>query len=368
MASTKGHTFPRRVLVTGGCGFIGSAVVRHLVGDLAVDVLNLDKLTYAGDPSTVAPVAGKPGYTFARVDICDGRAVMQAFSDFRPDVVIHLAAESHVDRSIDGPADFVQTNVVGTFSMLEAALRYWQSLDGAGKAGFRFLHVSTDEVYGSLALDTEARFEPGSPHAPNSPYAASKAGADHLARAWFRTYGLPVMISNCSNNYGPYQFPEKLIPTIVIAGIEGSPMPVYGQGLNVRDWLHVEDHVRALAAMVERGEPGTCYLVGGGAERSNIDLVRALCGLLDEMLPDSPHRPHDRLIRFVSDRPGHDLRYSVDDGLTRTGLGWEPRETLATGLRGTVAWYRDNQDWWHRIRESRHAGGRLGLARQQAAK
>ena len=367
MASPHRHTSPRRVLVTGGCGFIGSAVVRHLVGDLGATVLNLDKLTYAGDPSTVASVADDPCYGFARIDVCDGRAVADAFSDFRPDAVIHLAAESHVDRSIDGPADFVQTNVVGTFSMLEAALRYWQSLDGHGRESFRFLHVSTDEVYGSLPLDGSARFDSTSPHAPNSPYAASKAGADHLARAWFRTYGLPVMISNCSNNYGPYQFPEKMIPTMVISGIEGHSMPVYGKGLNVRDWLHVEDHVHALMAIIARGTPGLCYLIGGGSERSNIDLVRTLCGLLDELLPDAASRPHGDLIRFVSDRPGHDLRYSVDDSLTRAAVDWAPRETLETGLRKTVAWYRDNQSWWRQIRESRHAGERLGLARQQAA-
>lgn len=368
MTSTHRLTSPRRVLVTGGCGFIGSAVVRHLVGDLGIEVLNLDKLTYAGDPSTVSSLASDNRYGFARVDICDARAVADAFAGFRPDAVIHLAAESHVDRSIDGPADFVQTNVVGTFTILEAALHYWQSLEGPARQRFRLLHVSTDEVYGSLPLHSGERFAAGSPHAPNSPYAASKAGADHLARAWFRTYGLPVIVSNCSNNYGPYQFPEKMIPTMVIAGIEGRPMPVYGEGINVRDWLHVEDHVRALVAILERGEPGACYLVGGGAERSNIDLVRTLCTVLDELLPESPHRPHANLICFVADRPGHDLRYSVDDAPTRSALGWAPRETLETGLRSTVAWYRDNRAWWDRIRQHNAHGARLGLARQQAAR
>lgn len=367
MASPARHNFPRRVLVTGGCGFIGSALVRHLVKDVGADVLNLDKLTYAGDPSTVVSVASNPGYSLARVDICDGPAVTEAFAGFEPDTVVHLAAESHVDRSIDRPSDFIHTNLVGTFSMLESALRYWQSLEGEARKRFRFLHVSTDEVYGSLPLESPARFEASSPHAPNSPYAASKAGADHLARAWFQTYGLPVMISNCSNNYGPYQFPEKMIPTMVIAGIEGRAMPVYGKGLNVRDWLHVDDHVRALMEIIAKGEPGRCYLIGGGAERSNIDLVRTLCSLLDELLPEAASRPHDHLIRFVSDRPGHDLRYSVNDGPTRAAVGWAPRETLDSGLRKTVAWFRDNQTWWRQIRESRHTGGRLGLARQQAA-
>lgn len=350
-----------RFLVTGGCGFIGSALVRHLVGERRVRVLNLDKLTYAGDPSTVASVADDPLYAFAEIDICDGASVSRALAEFRPHAVMHLAAESHVDRSIDGPSEFISTNVVGTFTMLEAALRHWQGLDEAAREGFRFLHVSTDEVYGSLPLEGEARFDEASRYAPNSPYAASKAGSDHLARAWGRTYGLPVLVSNCSNNYGPFQFPEKLIPTMILAALEGRSLPVYGEGLNVRDWLHVEDHVRALLAVVERGKPGRTYLIGGGAERRNIDLVRALCAVLDELLPASDHQPHADLIRYVTDRPAHDLRYAVDDARLRSELGWRPMRDLETGLRQTVGWYLDNRAWWQRLRAERYDGGRLGL-------
>lgn len=356
---------PRRLMVTGGCGFIGSALVRHLVGEANTQVLNVDKLTYAGDPSTVASIASDPNYAFAQFDITDVNLISRAFADFRPDAVLHLAAESHVDRSIDGPAEFVRTNVLGTFSMLDAAFRYWQTLESADRDRFRFVHVSTDEVYGSLPLDTDARFQPATPYAPNSPYAASKAGSDHLARAWHKTYGLPVIVTNCSNNYGPFQFPEKLVPTIVIAGVEGRIMPVYGRGLNVRDWIHVEDHVKALAAVLEKGEPGRTYMIGGGAEHSNIELVGTLCCILDELLPDSPHRPHERLVAFVADRPGHDLRYGVDDSLTRAVTGWKPRETLESGLRRTVSWYLENDDWWKGIRTKRYGGERLGLAHKR---
>lgn len=351
----------KHVLLTGGCGFIGSALVRHLVGTQRVRVLNVDKLTYAGDPSTVAEVSSDPLYGFEHVDVCDSPTLERVLDSFRPDAIIHLAAESHVDRSIDGPSEFIRTNVFGTFALLETALHFWQSLDGEAKERFRFLHVSTDEVYGSLPLDGN-RFTEDSQYAPNSPYAASKAGSDHLARAWWRTYGLPVIISNCSNNYGPYQFPEKLIPTILIAALEGRPLPIYGQGTNVRDWIFVDDHVRALTTIVERGSPGETYLVGGGSEMSNLDLVRSVCAILDEFLPTSPWRPHEKLITFVPDRPGHDLRYAVDDTRLRTQLGWFPVEDLKSGLRQTVSWYLDNRTWWQQLRRDRYAGDRLGLA------
>ena len=354
-------TAPKRILVTGGCGFIGSALVRYLVGDCRSRVYNVDKLTYAGDPSAVSEVALDPLYEFARLDICDGTELALIFRTFRPDAVIHLAAESHVDRSIDGPSEFIRTNVVGTFTVLETALRYWQGLDRGAKMQFRFLHVSTDEVYGSLPLGG-CRFDENSRYAPNSPYAASKAGADHLARAWGQTYDLPVIVSNCSNNYGPYQFPEKLIPTMVIAALEGRPLPVYGKGMNVRDWLFVEDHVRALAAILDRGKPKASYLIAGGCEMTNLDLVQTLCGILDELLPDSRWSPHRQLISFVADRPGHDLRYAIDDARTRAELDWAPKINFASGLRRTVAWYLDNREWWKRLRKDRYAGDRLGLA------
>jgi len=360
MKRADGNPLAKRILVTGGCGFIGSALVRQLVKS-GTQVLNVDKLTYAGDPSTVADVAADPLYGFEQLDICDGPALVRALARFKPNVIMHLAAESHVDRSIDGPSEFVRTNVLGTFTMLEAALQYWHDLDAAAKEKFRFLHVSTDEVYGSLPMD-DSRFTTTSPHAPNSPYAASKAGADHLARAWWRTYGLPVIVSNCSNNYGPYQFPEKLIPTVLIAALEGRPLPVYGQGANVRDWLFVDDHVRALMAIVERGSPGETYLIGGRAELANLDLVRTICAILDELLPDSPHRPHKRLIQFVPDRPGHDQRYALDDTRMRAELGWTPAEDINSGLRRTVEWYLNNRMWWQRLRRERYDGGRLGLA------
>lgn len=354
-------SFRHRALVTGGMGFIGSALVRHLVGDRGWRVLNVDKLTYAGDPATVAAVADDPRHRFVRADICDGAEMRRLLAEHRPDAVLHLAAESHVDRSIDRPAAFVETNLVGTFTLLQAALDYWRGLPEGAHASFRFLHVSTDEVFGSLPLDGGAAFDEHTPYAPNSPYSASKAGSDHLARAWAHTYGLPVVVGNCSNNYGPFQFPEKLIPTMIIAALEGRPLPIYGTGANVRDWLFVEDHVRALATLVERGRPGECYAIGGGAERSNLDLVRALCAQLDELLPESPHRPHAELITFVPDRPGHDLRYAINDAKIRSELGWRPEVDLDAGLRRTVAWYVENRAWWERIRRERHDGRRLGL-------
>ncbi len=348
------------LLVTGGAGFIGSALVRRLVRD-GHRVLNLDKLTYSGDPSTVAEVADSPLYSFLQADICDGAAVRAAFQSFRPEGVLHLAAESHVDRSIDGPMPFVQTNVVGTVVLMQAAQDYWQGLDAPAKAAFRFVHVSTDEVYGSLALEGSDRFTEDTPRAPNSPYSASKAAADHFARAWFHTYGLPVVVTNCSNNYGPYQYPEKLIPVVILAALAGKPIPVYGQGLNVRDWLFVDDHVAGLMAALQRGEPGGNYNFGGDAELANMDLVRRLCALLDEFHPRGA--PHDRLITHVTDRPGHDLRYAVDHGRATADLGWRPAMDLTQGLRQTVRWYLDNPAWVAHIRakDKGAVGARLGL-------
>ena len=352
-----------KILVTGGAGFIGSAVVRHLALGVGAAVVNVDKLTYAGNLDSLAPVAGRPNYVFERADICDGQAMRRIFQAHAPGGVIHLAAESHVDRSIDGPGAFIQTNMVGTGVLLEAALDYWRGLDPARRERFRFLHVSTDEVYGSLGAD--GAFAETSPYRPNSPYAASKAGADHLARAWHRTYGLPVIVSNCSNNYGPYQFPEKLIPLMILSALEGKRLPVYGTGANVRDWLYVEDHALALSEIVNRGRPGETYMIGGGAERANLDVVRELCGQLDEMRPDAPFRPHEALISFVTDRPGHDLRYAVDDAKLRAELGWRPRTQFADGLRRTVRWYLDNKAWWERILSGVYRGERLGLVDKQ---
>jgi dTDP-glucose 4,6-dehydratase len=356
--NSAGAIAPGRILITGGCGFIGSALVRYLVRNTKL-VFNVDKLSYAGNLANVAEVLSTPLYAFQRADICDGRALSEIFSTFSPDAVVHLAAESHVDRSIDRPCDFIETNIVGTYTLLECALRYWQRLNSKRQGSFRFLHVSTDEVYGSLPLNG-GRFDERSRYAPNSPYAASKAAGDHLARAWWRTYGLPVIISNCSNNYGPFQFPEKLIPTAIIAALEGRPIPVYGTGENVRHWLHVDDHVRALLMMLEGGRIGQTYTVGGNAEISNIDLVRRICSELDAVMSSSPARPHARLITFVKDRPGHDLRYAIDDRRVRSDLGWAPMEDFDRGLRNTITWYRDQRDWWDGVRRERHDSGRLG--------
>ncbi|SEH30177.1 dTDP-glucose 4,6-dehydratase [Magnetospirillum fulvum] len=345
-----------RILVTGGAGFIGSAVVRRLVGD-GHEVLNIDKLTYAGRLSSLTSVADRPNYRFLQADICDAAAMGAAFADFTPEAVLHLAAESHVDRSVDGPLVFVMTNVVGTVTLLECARSYWNGLDGDAKAAFRFLHVSTDEVFGSLG-ETDL-FREDTPYKPNSPYSASKAGSDHFVRAWHHTYGLPVLVTNCSNNYGPYQFPEKLIPTMVLAGLEGRALPVYGMGSNVRDWLFVEDHVEALLAVLFRGRPGETYNVGGRAERTNLAMVETICDLLDALAPD-PAGPRRRLISFVTDRPGHDWRYAIDDSKIRSDLGWKPTRTLETGLGETIRWYLDNRNWWADIM---HSGQRLGLGR-----
>ena len=351
--------YSMRIMVTGGAGFIGSAVIRMLIGETDHEVLNVDSLTYAGNLDSLAGVSENIRYRFSRTDIRDLPALRRIFEDYRPDIVMHLAAETHVDRSIDGPAAFIETNVVGTANLLEAARAHWQGLDGAAKARFRFHHISTDEVFGSLG--PTGAFTEESPYAPNSPYSASKAGADHLVRAWRETFGLPTVASNCSNNYGPCQFPEKLIPLMVLNALEGKPLPVYGDGLQVRDWLHVDDHARALIAIATKGIVGESYNVGGNAERANIDIVRSICRLLDALRPDAPHAPHEKLITFVADRPGHDARYAIDASKIARELGWQPRENFESGLRKTVEWYLDNRDWWERVRSGSYRGERLGL-------
>jgi dTDP-glucose 4,6-dehydratase len=349
----------RRFLVTGGAGFIGSAVVRHIIGSTADGVLVVDKLTYAGNLESLAPVADDPRYAFVRADIVDADTMREVFAAYRPDVVMHLAAESHVDRSIDGPAEFVRTNIVGTHILLETALRYWQGLPAERRADFRFHHISTDEVFGSLG--EQGRFCETTAYAPRSPYSASKAAADHLVRSWHHTYGLPVVVTNCSNNYGPYHFPEKLIPLTIINGLEGRKLPVYGAGNNVRDWLYVDDHARALLIVAANGIVGETYCIGGGNEKTNIEVVRAICALLDELTPDRAIGRRDALISFVADRPGHDLRYAIDAGRMTRELGWRPRETFASGLRKTVEWYLANRPWWQHIRDGVYGGERLGV-------
>ncbi|HVX40773.1 MAG TPA: dTDP-glucose 4,6-dehydratase [Gemmatimonadaceae bacterium] len=349
----------KRVLVTGGAGFIGSAVVRRLIARTPCDVLNVDKLTYAGSVDSVEPVADSARYRFLRADIADAAAMRGAFADFAPDTVLHLAAESHVDRSIDTPAAFIQTNIVGTFTLLDAALRQWRSAPHADLSAFRFVHVSTDEVFGSLGAT--GAFSETTPYQPNSPYSASKASSDHLARAWHHTYGLPVITTNCSNNYGPFQFPEKLIPLTILNARAGKPLPVYGRGENVRDWLFVDDHADALLLVAQRGRPGETYTIGGRSERRNIDVVRAICAVLDELEPDPAIGPRERLIQFVADRPGHDLRYAIDCGKIERELGWTARESFASGLRKTVRWYLDNATWCERAGSGGYRGERLGL-------
>jgi dTDP-glucose 4,6-dehydratase len=345
-----------RVIVTGGAGFIGSALVRYLVLEKGYEVLNVDALTYAGNLASLKLVAGKPNYRFLRANICDREAMVQAIAGFQPDRIMHLAAESHVDRSITGAADFIQTNVIGTFALLEVARDYWSNLQGTAKETFRFLHVSTDEVYGSLG--EEGLFTEDTPYDPSSPYSASKASSDHLATAWQRTYGLPVVVSNCSNNYGPYHFPEKLIPLTILNALAGERLPVYGKGENVRDWLYVEDHARALDLIIERGRVGETYNVGGRNERRNIDVVQRICTVLDELAPSN--RPREELIEFVTDRPGHDARYAIDATKLETELGWRAQENFDTGIAKTVQWYLENDWWWRPLREQ-YAGERLGL-------
>ena len=346
----------RNVLVTGGAGFIGSAVCRHLVG-AGVKLLNVDALTYAGNLASLSTIDNAPNYRFARIDICDRRAIAEAFESFAPHHVIHLAAESHVDRSITGSDAFMQTNIMGTFSMLEAARAYWLALPPEKRGGFRFLHVSTDEVYGSLG--EEGLFIETTPYDPSSPYSASKAASDHLVAAWAHTYGFPALISNCSNNYGPYHFPEKLIPLVILNAIHEKPLPVYGAGANVRDWLYVEDHARALDLIVSRGRIGEKYNVGGRNERSNIAVVRCICAILDRLRPMG--RPHETLIAFVADRPGHDLRYAIDASKLERELGWRALETFESGIEKTVRWYLDNEWWWRPLREKVYTGERLGV-------
>jgi dTDP-glucose 4,6-dehydratase len=348
-----------KLLVTGGAGFIGSALVRQLLAETDDTVVNVDKLTYAGNLESLGDAHRNPRYRFEQVDICDTAEVERLFREHRPDAVMHLAAESHVDRSIGGPGEFIQTNIVGTYVLLEAARQYWYSLGEGGRSGFRFQHISTDEVYGSLGA--EGLFGETTPYQPSSPYSASKASSDHLVRAWHHTYGLPVLITNCSNNYGPYQFPEKLIPLMILNAVAGKSLPVYGKGENVRDWLYVDDHVRGLRAVLERGRPGETYNIGGHNERTNLGVVREVCRLLDERLPDSPHRPHDHLIELVADRPGHDLRYAIDAGKIERELGWSPAEDFASGLRKTVQWYLDNPVWCERVQSGAYRGERLGL-------
>lgn len=350
----------RRILVTGGAGFIGSAVVRLLVRN-NYDVTNVDKLTYSGNLASLAEVEHKPNYRFYRVDICDQRRVTDVILAEQPDAIMHLAAETHVDRSIDGPGEFIQTNVVGTFRLLNSAIAYWRGLNAERQAAFRFHHISTDEVFGALKLD-ESMFSETTPYDPSSPYSASKASADHLVRAWNRTYGLPVVLSNCSNNYGPYHFPEKLIPLVILNAIEGRPLPVYGRGENVRDWLHVEDHARALELIVTKGEVGSSYNVGGRSELSNLAVVETICDILDRRRPRKLGSYRD-LIQFVPDRPGHDLRYAIDSSKIESELGWRAEETFETGLEKTIDWYLANDWWWRPIRERSYGGERLGRSR-----
>ena len=351
-----------KLLITGGAGFIGSAVARQAVRE-GREVVVLDALTYAANLDNLASVADAPNYTFLEADIRDADAVRATFETHKPDAVMHLAAESHVDRSIDGPGAFIETNILGTFVLLAEARRYWDALPGSAKDAFRFHHVSTDEVYGSLGA--EGLFREDTPYAPNSPYSASKASSDFLVRAWGETYGLPVVTSNCSNNYGPFQFPEKLIPVVVLAALEGRPIPVYGKGENVRDWLYVEDHADALLTVLDKGRLKETYNIGGDAERRNIDLVRMICALMDEHAPTSEHRPHDALIEFVTDRPGHDARYAIDASKIRRELGWEPSLDIEEGLARTVRWYLDNRAWWVAIRNRGFdAAARIGLEKK----
>ncbi|OJH06714.1 MAG: dTDP-glucose 4,6-dehydratase [Alcanivorax borkumensis] len=350
-----------KILVTGGAGFIGSAVIRHIISNTDDSVVNVDKLTYAGNLESLLSVSDSPRYTFEKVDICDRHTLDGVLQRHQPDVIMHLAAESHVDRSIDGPAAFMETNIIGTYTLLEAARQYWNSLDDTAQQAFRFHHISTDEVYGDLD-GPEDLFTETTPYAPSSPYSASKASSDHLVRAWLRTYGFPTLITNCSNNYGPFHFPEKLIPLMILNALEGKPLPVYGQGTQVRDWLYVEDHARALYKVATEGKVGETYNIGGHNEKQNIDVVHTLCDLLEELVPSKPEgiSQYRDLITHVRDRPGHDLRYAIDASKIERELGWTPQETFETGIRKTVLWYLDNSEWCQRVQDGSYRRERLG--------
>ena len=351
----------KTILVTGGAGFIGSAVVRHIIESTQDSVVNVDKLTYAGNLESLESVENNPRYAFEQVDICDAKALARVFEHHQPDAVMHLAAESHVDRSIDGPAAFIETNIVGTYTLLEAARAYWNSLNDEKKVAFRFHHISTDEVYGDLE-GTDDLFTETTPYAPSSPYSASKASSDHLVRAWLRTYGLPTIVTNCSNNYGPFHFPEKLIPLMILNALDGKPLPVYGNGQQIRDWLFVEDHARALYKVVTEGKVGETYNIGGHNEKANIDVVRTICSLLEELVPNKPKgvAKYEDLITYVKDRPGHDVRYAIDAAKIGRELGWKPQETFESGIRKTVEWYLNNKKWWSRVLDGSYNRERLG--------
>ncbi|MFC1747694.1 dTDP-glucose 4,6-dehydratase [Pseudomonadota bacterium] len=349
----------KTVLITGGAGFIGSALIRQFIAETEATVVNVDKLTYAGNLATLAEALDDPRHHFEQVDICDASTIKTLFEKYQPDAVMHLAAESHVDRSIDGPAAFIETNIVGTYALLQAAREYWATLEGAKKEDFRFHHISTDEVYGSLGED--GLFTEETAYAPNSPYSASKASSDHLVRAWHHTYGLPTVMTNCSNNYGPYQYPEKLIPLIALNALEGKALPIYGKGDNIRDWLYVEDHASALRVVLEKGEIGETYNIGGHNEKTNLDVVNAICAHLDKRFPDAPHAPHSRLITYVTDRPGHDQRYAIDANKIASELGWTPEETFESGLAKTIDWYIDNADAWKAVTAENYQRERLGV-------
>lgn len=349
----------KKILVTGGAGFIGSAVIRQYIKDTDYEIINVDALTYAGNLESLAEVNGNSRYHFEHANICDIETLESIFKQYQPDAVMHLAAESHVDRSIDGPSAFIETNIVGTYNLLDVAKKYWDGLEAEKKSQFRFHHVSTDEVYGDLG--ETGYFTEDTSYDPSSPYSASKASSDHLVRAWFRTYGLPIVITNCSNNYGECQFPEKLIPLVILNALKGKPLPIYGEGKQIRDWLHVNDHAIALRLVLEKGVIGETYNIGGHNEKTNLDVVKTLCTLLDKMVPDSPHVPHFSLVTFVDDRPGHDLRYAIDADKIKNELGWVPIETFESGIEKTIKWYLENNDWCQHVLDGSYQGERLGL-------